>query len=429
MTRYYPIQALASFYCRHLLDNVMAFWEYRTHDRECGGYLTCFDRVGNLTNDDKYIWFQGRQLWTFSALHNQLQPRDSWLELARIGRDFLVKHAYAGGGRWNYQLDRAGRLKRGTISIYTDLFVLGGLCEYSVAAGCRDDLPLVEATFDAIEQNVYDPQFKDLFHGSWHPQLKRHGVCMIALGKAAIARKVLGDDRTRPLIDHCLHEILHVFANDSHRALFESVAHDGSIVDSDEGRVLNPGHALESMWFCMEEGLYRNDWCIVDRAIEIIDWMYERGHDQEHGGIVAFVDASGAIPMQMDWHKQTNLQWHDKVWWVHSEALYALALAAVCSGRSDMWERFLQLHDWCQEYFHDRQFGEWYPELYRDGRPKQTDKGTPWKAAYHLPRALLKVLLLLGKSDPQRVNLDARQVYPIEVGSRQIERAGSTTLS
>ena len=33
-------------------------------------------------------------------------------------------------------------------------------------------------------------------------------------------------------------------------------------------------------------------------------------------------------------------------------------------------------------------------ELYRDGTPKLTDKGTPWKAAYHLPRALMHIMQL-----------------------------------
>jgi N-acylglucosamine 2-epimerase len=409
MTNFRDMLGFATFYRRHLLDDVMPFWVPRTIDRQFGGYLTCFDRRGNSTDTDKYIWFQGRQLWMFSALYQQLEPQPAWLELARVGRDFIIRHAYAGGGRWNYQLDRAGGLKRGTISIFTDLFVLGGLCEYSVAAGRDDDLRLIGETYDAIERNVYDPQFKDIFHGTWSLRFKRHGIYMIALGKAGIARQVLGEERTRPLIDHCLHEILHVFARDEQQALFESVARDGTLIDDDEGRVLNPGHALESMWFCIEEGQHRGDRAIIDRAIEIIDWMYKRGYDRQFGGIVAFLDANGLDPKQMDWHKETNLQWCDKPWWVHSEALYALALAAVESGRRDMWDGFIQLHDWCQRYFADHEFGEWYPELYRDGRAKLTDKGTPWKAAYHLPRALLKLSLLFKAA--------ANRIAPLETAN------------
>ena len=142
------IAELAKFYRKHLLEDVMAFWEPRTKDTECGGYLTCFDRVGNLTDTDKYIWFQGRQLWMFSALYNHLWKRPLWLELAQHGRDFLVKHAYAGAGRWNYHLDQQGRAKKGTISIYTDLFMLAGLCEYALASGNDADLPIIRETYE-----------------------------------------------------------------------------------------------------------------------------------------------------------------------------------------------------------------------------------------------------------------------------------------
>ena len=385
---------LGRFYRKHLLEDVMPFWEKRTADTECGGYLTCFDRQGNVTDVEKYIWFQGRQLWMFSALYNRIEKRPNWLELARMGRDFIVAHAYAGDGRWNYQLDRRGGLRKGTISTFTDHFVLSGLSEYAVAANSDQDAELIRDTYDAIERAVHDPEFKDIFHGTWSPRFKRHGIHMMCVHVAGLAGQVLGDERTRPLIDYCLEQVLHVFAHDDRRMLLESVAPDGSFVDDDEGRVVNPGHALESMWFCMEEGRKRRDRAIIERAVQIADWTYQLGHDPEYGGIFSFLDANGQQPTQMDWHKETQMSWDDKVWWVHSEALYALALAAVETDSREFYDRFLALHEWCQQHFYDAEYGEWYPELYRDGRPKKTDKGTLWKAAYHLPRALMYLALL-----------------------------------
>lgn len=385
---------LCDLYRGHLLEAVVPFWEQRTEDKECGGYLTCFDRSGHVTDTDKYIWFQGRQLYMFSALYSQVEQQPQWLRLARVGRDFIVKHAYAGGGRWHYQLDRKGVSKRGTISIFTDEFVLQGLCEFAVATGEDRDLSLICETYDEMERNVHAPDFKDIFHGVWSPQFKRHGIYMIALNTAAVVEQVLGQQRVRSLVDHCLEQILHVFAKDDYEVLFESVGPDGQVIDDDEGRVLNPGHALESMWFCIEEGVKRCDRSITDRAAKIIDWMYRLGHDSECGGIVSFLDSSGREPKQMDWHKETSMMWHDKAWWVHSESLYALALAAVQTGDEVGFNRFLDLQCWCLDHFYDADYGEWYPELHRNGQPKLTDKGTIWKACYHLPRALMKTMQL-----------------------------------
>jgi len=386
------IRELAEFYRKHLLEDVMPFWEARTRDETAGGYLTCFDRAGNVTDPGKYIWFQARQAYMFAALYNQVEPRPLWLDLARCGRDYLVENAYAGDGRWNYRLDRKGNVLEGTISIFTDGYALAALSEFATASNSSEDRPLIQDTYDALERSTRDPEFKDLFHDTWDPRFKRHGVYFIALDSAQVARQVLGDEITRPLIDLCLHEILYVFANDETQTHYDNIGRDGSVLDIEECRVLNPGHTLESMWFCIEEGLHRGHRETVDRALTITDWAYERGYDREHGGIVSFLDASGKEPKQMDWHKETNMMWHDKAWWVHSEALHTLALAVVHRGNeeSDL-DRFLDLHSWCQKHFYDPEYGEWYAELHRDGTPKLTDKGTIWKAAYHLPRALMKI--------------------------------------
>ncbi len=392
---------LARFYRKHLLDDVMPFWECRTKDHECGGYLTCFDRQGKLTDPDKYIWFQGRQLWMFSALYNRVEKRDLWLDLARQGRDFLVRHAYAGNGRWHYQLDRTGKqAKQSTISIYTDHFVLSGLCEYALASGSDQDRDLIDQTYQVMEKNIYDPEFKDIFHGTWSPKYKRHGLCMISVHVAEIASQILGQERTRTLIDHCLQEILYVFTRDDRRLLFESVGQDGSIVMEPEGQLINPGHALEAMCFCLPVGLERGDQAIIDRCLAIAEWMYEVGYDNDYGGIVAFLDARGTEPAQLDWHKETDAMWHDKVWWVHCEALYAAALCALLTDSPVWFDRFLDLHDWCQQHFYDPEYGEWYAALYRDGTPKLTDKGTVWKAAYHLPRCLMMIMKLFETGLP-----------------------------
>ena len=386
---------LAGYYRKHLLQDVMPFWESRTKDQDCGGYLTCFDRTGKTTDRTKYIWFQGRQLYMFAALYNNIEKRDQWLELARWGRDFIVKNAYAGKGRWRYQLDREGNLQKGTISIFTDMFVLQGLCEYAAASGSQEDLDLIRETYDAMEGNTLDPDFKDIFHGTWSPLLRHHSIFMIALNTAQAAGQVLGEQYTRPLIDRCLQESLYVFARDDKEVLFETLGRDNTAIDDRTGRKLDPGHALEAMGFCMTEGRRRRDRAIIDRAVKITDWMYRRGHDRKHGGLAAYLDSSGRPPPQTAWHKETGMQWHDKNWWAHAETLYTLAVCAVETGSEDWWNRFLDLHEWCMEHFYDPEYGEWYPELFRDGTPKLTDKGTLWKAAYHLPRSLMNTALVL----------------------------------
>ena len=133
------IREVREYYDRHILEDIMPFWDKRCLDQECGGYLTCFDRQGNVTDDRKYVWFQGRQLYTYSLLYNEVEQRKEWLAYAKHGYEFLVEKAYAGQGRWNYVLNRKGEVLEGTISIFSDFHVIHGLAEYLRAVVMKDD--------------------------------------------------------------------------------------------------------------------------------------------------------------------------------------------------------------------------------------------------------------------------------------------------
>jgi N-acylglucosamine 2-epimerase len=385
---------LGAFYRRMLLERVMPFWETHTRDADFGGYHTGLDMAGNITNPNKYIWAQARQLWMFSALYNRVDKRPHWLDLARHGREFIVKYAYAGNGRWNYKLDRAGNVKKGTISIATDLFALSGLVEHMRASGSEQDMPLIRATWDTACRNMRDPEFKDVWHGTWNPLFK--GMPMLIIHLCGQMEPLLGAEATRPVQKEALRQMLHVFSKDECGATFEKLSRkDDSVVDTPEGRALNPGHALEALWFVMDEARRQGDAETLKRAIKVAEYSWERGHDAEHGGIFCYVDYKGATPpAKMAYHKHTDMAWDDKCWWVHSESLVTFGMAAVL-GKSEVWmQRFMDLHGYCWKNFYAPEYGTWYPTLYRDGRPKIQDHGQAWDGAYHLPRAMMMLMLL-----------------------------------
>ena len=64
--------------------------------------------------------------------------------------------------------------------------------------------------------------------------------------------------------------------------MFENVAPDGSLVEeSIEGRLINPGHAIECGWFLLDYANQTNDLALEKQALEIIDWMFDYGWDKE----------------------------------------------------------------------------------------------------------------------------------------------------
>ena len=104
------LRDLASSWKADLLQNVLPFWLEHSIDSTHGGYFTCLDRDGALLDDTKYHWLQGRECWTFSRMHNDLDTegaelREQWFAAAHNGARFLGKVARA--RRWQQYAGRA----------------------------------------------------------------------------------------------------------------------------------------------------------------------------------------------------------------------------------------------------------------------------------------------------------------------------------
>ena len=219
------------------------------------------------------------------------------------------------------------------------------------------------------------------------PTRPSKGLCalMIAVVTAQELREHLGDvaiaGRTcTEWIDACIAEIERDFLKPDHQALLETVAPDGSILEHADGRLLNPGHALECAWFILHEAARRQRADYRQLGATIVDWMCARGWDADHGGILYFTDLRG-LPVQEYWHDM-------KFWWPHCEAILATLLASKLTGtpRYAEWHRLV--HDWSFRHFPDPAHGEWFGYLRRDGTVSSRAKGTLWKGPFHLPRML-----------------------------------------
>ncbi len=162
----------------------------------------------------------------------------------------------------------------------------------------------------------------------------------------------------------------------------------GFDLNSMAGRHLNPGHALEAMWFIMNTAAQAGRRDLVDRAAAVALAELEFGWDREHGGLFYFMDALGKPHLE--------LQWDMKLWWVHNEALLAAALAHRLTGRAEFATWFQRLHDWTWTHFPDPAYGEWFGYLNRRGEPTHYLKGGKWKGFFHLPRMLLLMPEFLG---------------------------------
>ncbi len=369
---------LASFYKNQLLNSTIPFWFPRSFDEEYGGFLLMRDADGTLIDDDKAVWIQGRATWMLSTLYNTVEQRPEWLAGAKLGYDFLNKYCFDSDGQMFFHVTRDGKPIRKRRYFFSETFYVIAAAAYAKASGDEQAAANARRVFDKCILYATTPELLPAKFTGTRPS-KGIGVPMIMMNTAQQLRETIGYDPCDEWIGKWIHEIETYFVKDDIQCVMEQVAPDGSIIDHIDGRTLNPGHAIEGAWFILHEAKHRNnDPHLIHLGCRMLDYMWERGWDKEQGGILYFRDV---------FNKPVQEYWQDmKFWWPHNEVIIATLLAYQMTGKEKyaLWHK--QVHDYAYSHFLDKQHGEWFGYLHRDGSIAQTAKGNLFKGPFHLPR-------------------------------------------
>ncbi len=377
----YDFQFLADFYQNSLLQDVIPFWEKYSLDREQGGYFTCLDREGKVYDTDKFIWLQNRQVWLFSTLYNQLEKRQNWLDIATHGADFLAKHGRDADGNWYFSLDRAGNPLTQPYNIFSDCFAAMAFSQYALASGHDESKAIALQAYNNVLRRKDNPkgQYSKAYPGT--RSLKSLAVPMILANLTLEMDWLLSPETLETVLAQTVKEVMTDFLDAKRGLMFESVEPDGSHLDCFDGRLINPGHGIEAMWFIMDIANRSQDQKTIEQAVDVVLNILNFAWDQDYGGLYYFMDAEGHPPQQ--------LEWDQKLWWVHLESLVALAMGYRLTGRLECWEWYQRLHDYSWSKFADPEYGEWFGYLNRRGEVLLNLKGGKWKGCFHVPRAFL----------------------------------------
>ncbi len=370
---------LRDTYRNGLLNDTIPFWFPRSVDHEYGGFLTSFGRDGTLLQTDKSVWFQGRFTWMLATLYNTVEKRDDWLALARHGVEFLNAHCFDTDGRMFFSLTREGKPLRKRRYIFSEIFAVIALAAYGNAA---NDNRYKQQALDLFKKVLTALDTPGLLDPKTNPEvrpMKGLAIPMVLMVTAQELRKAVNDPICNQVIDRAIEEVARDFMKPEFKCVLETVGPHGEFYDNFDGRMVNPGHSIELGWFILEEARLRNhDQRLIEIGTRIVDWSYEIGWDRECGGMLYFRDARN-LPATEYWHDM-------KFWWPQNETIIATLLAYQLT-RDDKYAQWLQAaHAWAYAHFPDREFGEWYGYLHKDGSVSTPLKGNMWKGFFHLPR-------------------------------------------
>ena len=383
---------------REELDLCVDFWLKNGMDKEHGGVYTCLDRTGKIYSTDKSVWMQGRCGWIFAYLCHTYGVKPEWLEASKSCLDFMEKHCinHAAGGRMYFTVTKDGQPLRQRRYCFSEAFYALANAEYYGVTGEAEHLERARRAY-----NLY----WDLNHGAEDPTGlgpktipetrtgRGFGPPMIILNVLGVLMRVDPANKAEyeERAAQCVDEIFRYHVKPELKCLLENVAVDGTPrLHYTEGRIVNPGHDIEGVWFILEHAKRTGQTELVAKAAQIFDWAIEAGWDKEYGGLLYFIDCLGLPPEAYE---------HDmKLWWPHNEIL----IASMMLYRDTQDEKYLDWFrltlDYCKEHFSDREYGEWYGYLRRDGKPTMpSTKGSTFKGPFHLPRMLIMVDQLIGE--------------------------------
>jgi N-acylglucosamine 2-epimerase len=379
----YSLETYAPLYLKELKENILPFWIRYSKDEQNGGFFTCLDREGNVYDTDKFMWLQGREVWCFSYLYQHLEPRQEWLDMALHGAEFMATYGRDAAGNWYFSTTAEGKPLVQPYNIFSDCFATMAFAALNRIQPSDRWRNLAVSTFENILKRRHN--WKGIYNKAvpGTRSLKNFSLPMILCNLALELESVIGTERVDALLPEVVQEVMEVFYQPSSGLILENVYEDGSFCDSFEGRLLNPGHAIEAMWFIMDLAVRSNNKELITKAKDIMLRTLEKGWDDEYGGIFYFLDYQG--------HPTQQLEWDQKLWWVHVEALVALAKGYKLTGDSKCAEWFEKVHEYTWKNFRDLEHGEWFGYLNRRGEVLLNMKGGKWKGCFHIPRSLYQV--------------------------------------
>ena len=332
-----------------------------------------------------------------------MEKRQEWLDCAVMGGEFLKKYGHDGNLNWYFSLDRKGNPLVEPYNIFSYTFATMAFGQLERATGNPEYGDIARRTFDIILSKTDNPK------GKWNkavPEtrpLKNFALPMILCNLGLEIEHLLDENTLKELMESCIHEVMNVFCRPELGGIIvENVTADGSLSDTFEGRLINPGHSIEAMWFLMDLGerLQRPE--LIDAAVKTTIKMLEYGWDKEYGGIFYFMDRSG--------HPPKELEWDQKLWWVHIESLISLLKGYNLTKSQECLNWYEKVHDYTWKHFKDNEYPEWYGYLNRRGEVLLPLKGGKWKGCFHVPRGMYQCWKILEKINSKENKGIAKQV-------------------
>jgi mannose/cellobiose epimerase-like protein (N-acyl-D-glucosamine 2-epimerase family) len=321
------LNKLHDFYHAELFNRFIPNMDKFVIDHKLGGFMTSVDITnGNQVNSNKTAWFEGRGMWTYSFLYNNIEKNPEYLEIARKSKDFILKHLPKDDKFITSSYSKDGNSLSGPGDIYSSLFVAEGLAEFAKATNDKQYFKmakmLILSCLDRYDSPDYD--YYVAYLNSDAPKIpgpRVLGHWMVFLRAATQILENGPDAEMEKLADRCLDACLNHHLNPKYNLFNEVLNHDFSRPDNSYKHFAYTGHGIEMCWMLHFEAVRRKDKKLFDRITEVFKTHINVAHDDVYGGYFRSLD-----------HVDNNIWKVDKVLWLQEEVLIGSMFIAEHTG-------------------------------------------------------------------------------------------------
>jgi mannobiose 2-epimerase len=383
-----------------LENNLIPFWLERSVDYEYGGF------IGQMSNDGridpkapKGLILNARVLWTFSALYRYKED-NQYLDMARRAYDYLEAYFWDrshGGTFW--QVDFQGHPLDDKKKIYGQAFYIYALAEYFQAFGGDPAIELARQVYDLIENNS-----RDKTYGGYIEVCNRDWS---VAGDLRLSEKDMDEKKSMNNHLHLLEAYTNLYRIWPDTQLWERLTElfdifDWRIMDQASGHLnhffnetwqpksanYTFGHDIEASWLLCEAAEVLDDSNIMSRARRLALRLARIT-------LAEAFDDDGGLCYEGQTGKVTD---PNREWWPQAEAVVGFLNACALSSDLSFYEAAQNAWLFIEKHFIDKENGEWFWRIDRDGQPDQAEpKISQWKGPYHNVRVCLETIKRLGQ--------------------------------
>jgi N-acylglucosamine 2-epimerase len=380
------LKKLRETYRAALFDKFIPNMDSLVIDHELGGFMCSVDLLTRkLVNTDKRAWFEGRGMWTYSFLYNNLDKNPKYLEVARKSKDFILKLLPKDGTYYISGFSKEGKpLSDVEGDIYGNLFVAEGLAEYSKATGETKYLDLAkEIILKAVER--YDrPDFTYNYKAETKvagPRILGHWMILLSLSTQFLKQKE--DKDIAALADRCVDAIMNRHMNPESKMLNEALAHDFQrLTDPVTSQYGDIGHGCETLAFVMNYAVLRKNAALFKASSEAFKNHVNVAKDDVYGG---------------HFHAYENINENKwaivKLRWLQEEILIGAMILIEHTG--DQWalNKYAETEAYIREKFVKPEYA-----FIIDSGDRKVEKHSRVRAEhYHFPRQLMVSMLAIDR--------------------------------